>query len=243
MKYAFLFTILLFVSCSTSHKLIIEEPKHTQINYIQHMAYSLVYNEANEQADWVAYELLPYEIENKFKRSNKFLVDTMVVSQSANNNDYLHSGYDRGHLAPAADMSWNKQAMKESFYYSNISPQLAGFNRGIWKDLESQVREWAKKYGSIYIVSGPVFENIKTRIGENEVAVPTHFYKAVVVYNDSIHQGIAFYFPHEKCKGDIFDYALSINELEKITRMNLYYDLPNRIERKIESHVELKFWE
>lgn len=243
MKYASLLFIFVIVSCATPRKAIIEEPKHNKNNYIQHMAYSLVYNELNEQADWVTYELLDYEMEPIVKRTDKFLMDTMVVSQSANNADYSHSGYDRGHLAPAADMSWNAQAMKESFYYSNISPQLAAFNRGIWKDLESQVRDWATKYGSIYIVTGPVFENTKTRIGENKVAVPTHFYKAAVVNNDSIHEGIAFYFPHEKCKGDIFDYVLSIDELEKITRMNLFHDLPNRIERKIESQIELKYWE
>lgn len=221
----------------------IEEPKQkSENNYFNHYAYSLSYNENNEQANWVAYQLFVSELEPNYGRTNIFKQDSLVVTQTANNNDYKGSGYDRGHLAPAADMSWNEQAMNESFYYSNISPQLAGFNRGIWKRLEVEVREWARTYNSLYITTGPIcYKSVET-IGENEVAVPTHFYKTILIFNDSIKQGIGFVFPHEKLGGDIFDYAISIDSVEKVTGIDFYYSLPNRKEKIVEREVNYEYW-
>jgi hypothetical protein len=110
---------------------------------ISHTAYLLSYNEEHEQANWVAYMLTSSKLGSGLERSNRFLEDPLVASGTATNADYAKSGYDRGHLAPAADMSWSMQVMQESFYYSNMSPQLPGFNRGIWKKLEEKVRDWA----------------------------------------------------------------------------------------------------
>ena len=164
---------------------------------ISHFAYSLSYNEQHEQASWIAYQLKASEIERNFKRNDKFIEDPLIETQSANKSDYKSSGYDRGHLAPAADMTWNETAMIESFYFSNMSPQLPGFNRGIWKKLEENVRDWAVKYDSIYITTGPVFKQTDSVIGANRVTIPTHFYKSILIYNDSLKQSIGFLLPHE----------------------------------------------
>ncbi len=221
----------------------LEEPKYDDNDvYIKHFAYSLIYNEEHEQADWVAYELLKSETIPNFKRTNRFIVDTMIYTGTATNSDYLHSGYDKGHLAPAADMTWNLQAMKESFYFSNISPQLPGFNRGIWKKLEMNVRDWAQTHNCLYITSGPIFMNSDQRIGKNNVTIPSHFYKTILIYNDSIQEAIGFIFPHKKCEGEIFDYAISIDSLELITGLNFYHRLPKRKEKKIEKDYVSKFW-
>ena len=107
------------------------KPKENE-QIINHFAYTLSYNELFEQANWVAYELTDIETISHFERTNKFIVDDLVKTGSASNDDYKKSGYDRGHLAPAGDMGWSEQAMKESFYYSNMSPQNPSFNRGIW---------------------------------------------------------------------------------------------------------------
>ena len=101
----------------------------------------------------------------------------MVTTGSAHSSDYTKSGYDRGHLCPAADMDFNPVAMEESFFMSNISPQAPEFNRGIWKDLETEVRNWAKKEKKIYVVTGPVFRDNKGTIGEDKVTVPGYFFK------------------------------------------------------------------
>src|SRR6056297_540596 len=105
---------------------------------ITHKAYVLDYNEETEQADWVAWELTKEELNGEFERKNNFKPDPQVKTETADDKDYYKSGYDRGHLAPAADMTWDKVAMDESFYYSNMSPQNPSFNRGIWRRLETQ---------------------------------------------------------------------------------------------------------
>ena len=105
---------------------------------IYHTGYTLSYNEKHEQANWVAYELTAQELAGTVKRKDSFKSDPMVKSESASLADYRKSGYDRGHLIPAADMKWSTTAMSESFYMSNMSPQSPSFNRGIWKKLESQ---------------------------------------------------------------------------------------------------------
>jgi len=241
-----LFQLLIFIlltGCIAPSLTLLEEPKHeTNQFYIKHYAYTLIYNEEYEQADWVAYELLETELQPNFERSDKFMADTMVVTGTATNADYLHSGYDKGHLAPAADMRWSEQAMNESFYFSNISPQLPGFNRGIWSKLEAQVRDWAKEYNCLYITTGPVFKDSIITIGENQVAIPSHFYKTILIYNDSISQGIGFIFPNQKCEGELSDYAVSIDSVEMFTGQDFYYRLPDKKERIVESNLNLSYW-
>jgi len=123
---------------------------------VNHFAYTLSYNEKHEQAKWVAYELTAEETQKGVTRTNDFRSDNAVKTGSVTNADYQGSGYDRGHMAPAADMSWSVQSMEESFFYSNMSPQVPGFNRGIWKKLEERVRQWAVENKDIYVVTGPV---------------------------------------------------------------------------------------
>lgn len=149
----------------------------SQEQLIRHLGYSLVYDENNEQAKWVAYDLSKSKLVKVASRSNQFLVDPKVATGSAEEDDYKKSGFDRGHLAPAADMSWSEQAMNESFYYSNMSPQRPNFNRGIWKKLETLVRVWAALEDTIYIITGPVLRPGLPTIGPNQVAVPDSIIK------------------------------------------------------------------
>lgn len=139
---------------------------------IKKTGFSLLYNESHEQAEWVAYQLTKSETNSVFERTDNFMVDPMVKTGSAVAADYQGSGYDRGHLAPAGDMGWSAASMTESFYYSNMSPQLPAFNRGIWKRLEEQVRTWAIDYDTLYVVTGPVLQMGLPKIGPNEVSVP-----------------------------------------------------------------------
>jgi endonuclease G len=239
----FLFLLILLWRCSKVDLFLLEEPRHNNDStYVKHFAYSLSYNEATEQASWVAYKLDSLELASNFKRKNLFYIDTLVLTGTATNVDYKNSGYDRGHLAPAADMVWNEQAMNESFFYSNISPQLPSFNRGIWRTLEIELRKLALKYGSLYITCGPVFQDTDSAIGENKVVIPTHFYKTVLVYNSEIKQSIGFIFPHKKCIGEIFDYAVTVDSIENITGLDLYHKLPKKEENLIESEIMIQKW-
>ena len=139
----------------------------------------------------------------RFSRSDNFRADPEVRTGSASDADYRRSGYDRGHLAPAADMGWSSQTMSESFYYSNMSPQVPEFNRGIWKRLEEQVRNWAVELDTIYVVTGPVLSGNMSAIGLNKVTVPNYYYKAVLYLHDNDSRMIGFIMPNGSSKDEL----------------------------------------
>ena len=161
-----------------------ESPKDHELH--TYAGYTLCYRESYELAEWVSYSLTRSQLEHKVTgRTNDFRADTLISTGSAKPSDYKGSGFDRGHLAPAADMAWSIKSAHDSFLMSNMSPQTPSFNRVIWKLLEEAVRKWAHQYGTIYVVTGPVLEKDASEyesIGESEVAVPEYFYKALLVF-------------------------------------------------------------
>lgn len=210
--------------------------------YLKHTGYAFVYNETHEQAKWVAYCLTKKETEGLFERSDHFIEDPSVLTGTANNTDYAKSGYDRGHLAPAADMRWSEIAMDESFYYSNMSPQLPAFNRGIWKKLEEQVREWAIAMDSILIVTGPILTESLPTIGINKVSIPKYYYKAILDFKGSHSKAIAFVMPNQGSKEPLMSFAVSIDALEKLTGINFFYQLEDTLEQSIEAKMCTTCW-
>lgn len=126
---------------------------------LSYTQFTLSYNEDHEQADWVAYQLTKDEIQHNMDRCNCFEDDNAVTSQSAGDSDYISTGFDRGHLSPSADNKMSAKANRESFLFSNMSPQLPSFNQGIWADLEDWVRNKVMEYDTVYVVTGPVFIN------------------------------------------------------------------------------------
>jgi endonuclease G, mitochondrial len=220
----------------------LEIPTMPTKTIIMHSAYSFTYNEKHELSDWVAYELTSVELEGDEKRTNEFREDTSVSTGTANKRDYEKSGYDRGHLAPAADMKFSKIAMNESFYFSNIAPQVAGFNRGIWRKLEENVRKWALKYDTLYIITGPLLTDNLQTIGENEVSIPEYFYKTILCYTSQHIAGIGFVMPNKKSNSDIFEYAVTIDSVESLLKIDLYDKLPDDIEKKVEKEININDW-
>jgi endonuclease G len=209
---------------------------------INHSAYSLSYNERSEQASWVAYELTASEVKGTIGRTDNFRIDPYVSTGSASLSDYKGSGYDRGHLAPAGDMKWSSTAMSVSFYMSNMSPQNPSFNRGIWKRLENQVRQWAVDNGSVYIATAGVLNGSLTTIGSNRVAVPLYYYKVVLDYREPELKGIGFILPNRKGENNLKSYAITINQVESITGIDFFHNLPDEIEEKIEGAIDLSKW-
>ncbi len=211
-------------------------------NVVYHLGYSLLYSEQHENPKWVAYELTSNETQRAFERTNKFLEDPFVSTGTADDFDYKGSGFDRGHLAPAADMGWSEVTMKESFYYSNMSPQLPGFNRGIWKKLEEQVRGWAQDYDSIYIVTGPVLKEGLPKIGHNDVSVPEYYYKVILDYTLPDIKAIGFILPNESSTESLHHFAVSIDSVEKFTGINFFPQLPDIKEKELERQLCLPCW-
>ena len=218
-------------------------PTSTTGQIIEHTHYTLSYSEAHEQAEWVAYELTASEVNGSYDRTDNFRRDPEVETGSASLADFKGSGYDRGHLAPAGDMSFTHTAMSESFYLSNMTPMEAGFNRGIWRVLESQVRDWARNNGSVYVVTGPILNgSYKKEIGPNDVTVPTHYYKVILDYDKGDSKAIAFIFPNKKGTKSLEEYAVSIDKVEKRTGIDFFHELPDKIENELEESVSTDEW-
>lgn len=208
---------------------------------VKHSGYSVSYSHTFRQANWVAYQLTKLETVKLFDRSDKFIADPLIMGTD-NEKDYVGSGYDRGHLAPAADLSYSKITMDESFYYSNMSPQLPGFNRGVWKRLEDLTRDWAVEYDSLYIIVGPVLQDSLKTIGEHKIAVPNYYYKVILDYHTSEMKMIGFLFKNESSSESLQKFALPIDSVELITGIDFFPILSDEVEKKLESSVCLTCW-
>lgn len=190
---------------------------------IDRPGYALGYIEYHEQPAWVVYHFTKEEAVTKaVKRSDDFREDPEIPTGSATLADYRRSGYDRGHLAPAADMAFSVKTMKDSFYMSNMSPQKPKFNRGIWKKLEAQVRHFAIAEEDIYIVTGPVLPKTKSlTIGSSKVTVPAYYYK--VVYDlTPPEKMIGFLLPNEGSSRRLEDFAVTVDAVEEATGLDFF---------------------
>lgn len=210
---------------------------------IRHKGYTLSYNNEWRLANWVGYELTRDETDGPVERTDWFDEDPMVKGVKVRHADYTHSGFDRGHMAPAADMKWDKQAMVESFYMSNICPQVHALNAGLWNTLENRVRTWARRDSAIVVVCGPIVPREYMTIGENRVAVPEYFYKAIVSPYSTSPQGVAFIMPNEDIDEPLYKYAVTIDSVETVTGIDFFYNLPDSLENYIEQNINLKSWQ
>ncbi|MBB5217870.1 MAG: DNA/RNA non-specific endonuclease [Treponema sp.] len=208
--------------------------------------FRLCYRESYEVAEWVSYTVTKDELVKESGRTNDFREDESISTGSASPADYYRSGYDRGHLAPAADMAWSRESMSESFYMSNMTPQTPAFNRKIWMYLESQVRIWAERYGEVTVVTGPVLDKKASEyktIGENEVCVPEWFYKVLLVKTEEGNvETVGFLIPNEGWTGTFWDYAVTVDEVETRTSLDFFSVLDDEIENQAEGTFNLNCW-
>lgn len=206
---------------------------------IKRKYYTLSYNEDHEVANWVSYELDRNNLQNCAQRNNNFRVDPAISTGSATLKDYSNSGFDRGHLVPAGDMKINAEAMKDTFFMSNMTPQPGNFNRGKWSQLENLMRAWASKYNKIWIVTGPVLEPGLPVIGvDNQVSVPELYYKVILRQNGNSYSGIAFLMETSVPHADLRAYVTNINHIEDITKIDFFSFLDDRSEEMIEGRVD-----
>lgn len=206
--------------------------------------FDLGYNEQFEQAAWVAYVITREEVESgHVERTDNFRPDDLITSGTAELKDYRGSGFDRGHLAPAADMKWDKMAMSESFFLSNMSPQAPSFNRGIWRRLEEDVRNWAVEKDSLYVITGPVLQQIDSFIGENQVGIPGFYFKVLVDLSPPDHTFIAFLLPNTGLSGDLGRFAITVDSLEQVTGYDFFAMAPDQeIIQWLEKQLDLDSW-
>lgn len=237
-------TLLIVCSFATYGQTFNYLPTSTSKEIVKHEYYTLSYSKKDEQAEWVAYLLTKAMTSGTAQREDcKFAIDPLVKSGSANPNNYKNSGYDKGHLAPAADFRFSALAMSECFYMSNMSPQLHSLNAGIWKTLETLVRNWANEKDSIYVVAAGILVGETSKIPNTDVTIPNYFYKIILHKSSKGVEAIAFLFPHEKATKPLKDYAVSVDSIEKLTHIDFFPALPDIIENKIESTIILSNWD
>ncbi len=218
MKRFFLLTLCCIALCSSVFAQSYLPTSNGEI--VEHTYYTLSYVEAHEQAEWVYYTITPASLVSASTRSDNFRADPKVSTKSASLDDYKSSGYDRGHLCPAASMSHNQTAMSESFFLSNMSPQLPSFNRGAWKNLEEHVRKLGLIDSVLHVITGPIFTDPIGSIGDNEVTVPRHYYK--VIYSPKKCAMIAFVMENSKLDGSLYSYAQSVDSVEVLTGVDFF---------------------
>lgn len=210
---------------------------------LQRNGYLASYNSKTRIANWVAWKLTPDRLANNTERLNNFRPDPdLPASQAVTTQDYKGSGWDRGHLCPAGDNKWSRQAMIESFYMTNICPQHHNLNRGDWNELEQKCRKWVKKDSCLYIVAGPIFYNRKPKtIGEHRVAVPDAFFKVIL----SLHKkpkAIGFIYKNNEGNNPLDSYVNTVDEVERITGIDFFPALPDDVEQAVEANYNMKDW-
>jgi len=183
---------------------------------------------------WASHDLTLKNISGTAKRTNRFKPDN-DVDNPVQPTDYAGSGYDRGHLVPAADMKLDAYAMSESFLMSNISPQVAEMNRGLWNSLELAMRKWVRQFGDAWVITAPVLSGTLTKLPSG-VSIPKYFYK--IIYIPEQEMMAAFLVPNVDTSGQKFwSYVTSVDEIEQNTGIDFFHELEDRLENKLENQV------
>ena len=242
--------LILFCLCLTAFVYAVESDYlHTQFGIpaetdilLTREGFAVGYSKKYRQAVWVSYILTSDNLQKKqLRRSDKFMADPAIHKRPVKPVDYNRSGFDRGHLAPAADMTYALNPMTHSFFMSNISPQVPGCNRGIWKRLESQVRQWALKEGQLCVVTGPLFKKRNHRMPQSRIPIPYAFYKVIFDMTPPAKM-IAFIIPNQTSKKRLASFAVSVDTVEYLTGFDFFSSLPDEEEEKMESAFSFNDW-
>lgn len=229
------------ISDSREMLAVVTNPKLRSVD-VEYEGMNLSFNPSMHLPNWVSWELTESETGGPAKRFNKFMADESVEG-CAETWDYNYSGYDRGHMAPAGDMKWSEEAMRQTFYLTNICPQMKSLNTGAWKRLEEKCRQWAKADSAILIVCGPVLtDTIREYIGDSRVAVPERFFKVVLAPYANPVRGIGFIMNNGRVDGGMQSAAVSIDEVERVTGHDFFAWLPDEIETQVEAECDFPFW-
>ncbi len=206
-------------------------------------SYIASYNSQTKCPNWVLWKLTREKADGTVKRPDyAFHEDMEVPAPRAELSDYKGSGYDRGHMCPAGDNKWDADAMYESFLMTNICPQNQQLNSGRWNQIEMKCRYWAKKYGDIYIICGPIFlDGEHKTIGDNHVMVPEAFFK-VVVKLDNSPKGIAFICENSDDNRKNGLEVNNIHQVETITGYTFFPNLDKEVAERIKGQADLASW-
>ena len=204
--------------------------------------YIVSYNQNTRCPNWVAWQLTAEHTDGSCKRMNNFHEEEGVPEPRATLQDYRGSGWSRGHMCPAGDNKWSYKAMFDSFSLVNVCPQNSSHNSGLWNSLEMDCRRWARQYGEIYIVCGPLFYNREHEtIGTNKVVVPEAFFKVILCLNGK-PKAIGFVVKNNEGAKKKDQYVNTVDQVERITGMDFFPALPDSIEDIVEATANINEW-
>lgn len=228
------------IGCENNELLKVIAPQALDEEFIEYKGFYVSFNPTFRIPNYVAYELTVQEAQGDEARAKSFRRDDNI-ERCPDPSEYTRSGYDRGHMAPAADMKWDYDAMRESFYMTNICPQKHALNGGGWKYLEEKIRDWAVRDSALIVITGPILSNDMPTIG-NGIAVPKQFFKVVLAHFAKPIRGIGFLYKNEGGQKKVAQQAVPIDSIEDLTGYDFFSMLPDEIENCIEASSNYNFW-
>ena len=241
--YISVFVLIAQMSCAQDE--CIERPaplKGKSEIVLTRKGYTVSYNVDNKIPNWVAWHLTSEHVDGKYKRTGGYQEDTDVPKPRATKEDYDSTRWSHGHMCPAADNKWDKRAMTESNLLTNICPQDRSLNSGLWNKIEQDCRKWAKKFGDVYIVCGPVLLNREHEIiGENKIVVPEAFFKVILCLNPK-PKAIGYIVKNNEGTKKKDQYVNTVDEVERITGIDFFPALPDDIENELEAKSDIGEW-
>ena len=210
---------------------------------IKREGYTVSYNTKYRIANYVAWRLTPERMKGSAKRTQFFEDPELTTDEKVYFSDYSGSGYDRGHMCPAGDNKWSTTAMLDCFILSNICPQNHTLNGGDWRLLEEACRAWvSRKKDNIYIIAGPVFTSAPPRWMKQRVRIPDGFFKALLCLDAGRERGIAFVYDNMGTTRAMGDYAVTIDDVEQLTGLDLFHSVPQSQQKTLEAQCNLRAW-
>jgi len=207
---------------------------------VRYEAMAVHFNRVRHVANCAVYELTDRELQGDAMRQGTFEQDAGVEGCPAP-EDYAGSGFDRGHLVPAADLKWSELAMSQSFLLTNVCPMSKALNEGGWAKLEQKVREWVRRDSALLVFAGPVYAAGDTTLASG-VAVPSSYFKVIFAPCVSPRRAIAFIYPNGYSGGRLRDYAVSVEQVERLTGLRMLEALPADERASVKQTVNLNVW-
>lgn len=222
---------------------------HLSELYLNRKSYIVSYNQNAKIPNWVSWHLSAEHTYGEIDRFGGYWEDEEVPKPRATKEDYKGSEWSHGHMCPAGDNKWDSVAMRETFLLTNICPQHRNLNSGLWNKIEQDCRKWAKRYGDLYIVCGPVlYDKEHETIGANKIVVPEAFFKVILCLQGH-PKAIGFVIKNIEETGDqkgkkkkTAHYVNTVDDVERITGIDFFPALPDDIENEVEAHANLDDW-
>ncbi|MBN2685868.1 MAG: DNA/RNA non-specific endonuclease [Pontiellaceae bacterium] len=193
---------------------------------------------------WVAYRIFDVPTLESDKRPGSFSTDRRTQAR-VSDDDYNKTGYDRGHMAPNYGIAtrYGRDAQLQTFQMSNVIPQTPSINRYLWKDLEMRVAEkYGRFFSEVWVITGPVFEGEIETLASG-ISIPTAYYKIMVDEREGKLRALAFLVPSDyRDFGRIKKCLVSIDEVEELTQLDFFPELPEEMEKELESEKPSRLW-